>query len=79
MMPAAAYVAQLVQLVPGLIAMLKTIKTAPGDWMHIIGMERAPTVLAFHVVQSCGAYWITAKVVERTPRKVAQSMIRGDG
>jgi hypothetical protein len=60
-----------------LSAILKTIIAAPGLWMHIIGMLRAPTTFIWYVCISCGAYWIAASKAEETPRKVAHEDIVG--
>lgn len=57
-------------------AMLTTIKTAPGLWIHIMGMLRAPTSLVRYVWISWGAYWIAASRAEETPRNVAHCETR---
>lgn len=52
-------------------AILRTIKIAPGLWIHIIGILNAPTILARYVWINCGAYCIAASKADETPRKVA--------
>ena len=76
----------LVQSVPGLSAMLRTMRTAPGVWRHIMGMLSAPTCCRRHVCAIWGAYWSAASKAEETPRNVAQScscrercVVSGDG
>jgi len=50
-----------------------------------MGMLSAPTSFMRYVCNSCGAYWIAARIAEVTPRNVAQEEIRwgmapsGDG
>ena len=51
--------------------MLKTMTAAPGLWMHIIGILKAPTTFILYVCISCGAYWIAASMADETPRNVA--------
>ena len=63
----------LVQFVPGRSAMLRTIRMAPGVWMHIMGMLSAPTSLMPQVCEIWGMYWNAASKADVTPKNIVQS------
>jgi hypothetical protein len=50
-----------------------TIKAAPGLWIHIMGILRAPTSFVRYVCKIWGAYCIADRMADVTPRKVAQT------
>ena len=61
---------------PYLRAILRTMRMAPGVWIIIIGMLKAPTSFISKVCFSWGAYCNAASNADDTPRKVAHDDTR---